>query len=74
MDHAPISAQEFVRLPGVDDWRPADGAICAEFSAGSFTAAGALVSEIARAADQADHHPDVDLRYPDRVRVGSGGR
>ena len=26
-------------------------------------------AEIARAADEADHHPDVDLRYPDVVRV-----
>ena len=43
--------------------------IHAHFRAGSFGAAARLVQEIAAAADVADHHPDVDLRYPDRVQV-----
>ncbi|MFD6952119.1 pterin-4-alpha-carbinolamine dehydratase [Nocardiopsis sp. TSRI0078] len=28
-----------------------------------FAAAIALVNEIAQAAEQADHHPDIDIRY-----------
>lgn len=28
-----------------------------------FSAAIALVNEIAQAAEQADHHPDIDIRY-----------
>ena len=45
------------------------GAIRADFVASSFPAAAALVVAIADAAERAAHHPDIDLRYPGRVRV-----
>lgn len=45
------------------------GRIEATFHAGSFEAASALVHKIVRAADSANHHPDIDVRYPGRVRV-----
>jgi 4a-hydroxytetrahydrobiopterin dehydratase len=51
------------------DWRVLLRRLEATFRAGSFPAASALVAQIAEAAEAADHHPDVDLRYPDRVRV-----
>lgn len=69
MEHTPVGPEQFAGLADVDDWRHVGAAICAEFSVGSFAEAGALVSSIARAADEVDHHPDVDLRYPDRVRI-----
>ena len=69
MDHTTISANEFARLEGLEDWRVLLESIHATFRAGSFPAAGALVGAIAEAAEAADHHPDVDVRYPDRVRV-----
>ena len=65
-----ITDDEFALLEGLDDWRVLRGGIRACFRAGSFTAAATLVAEIARAADAADHHPDVEIRYPDRVLVG----
>ena len=34
------------------------------FETGNFNAGAALVTQIAEAADEANHHPDVDLRYP----------
>ncbi len=39
------------------------------FVAGSFAQATAFVARVAEAADAANHHPDVDLRYPGRVHV-----
>ncbi|MCP5030314.1 MAG: pterin-4-alpha-carbinolamine dehydratase [Actinomycetia bacterium] len=63
-----MSAEEFAHS-GLADWRFVLGAIHAGFRAGSFPAAATLVSTIAVAAEEADHHPDVDVRYPDRVRV-----
>jgi 4a-hydroxytetrahydrobiopterin dehydratase len=73
-----VSADEFAALDGLGDWRFVLGSIQADFRAGSFGAAASLVSEVAAAAEATDHHPDVDLRYPDRVRVvltthGAGG-
>ena len=69
MDYTPVSAEEFAEQDGVDDWRYVLGAIRAHYRAGSFPAAGDLVARIAEAAELADHHPDLELRYPDRVGV-----
>lgn len=64
-----LSAATFDTLPGLHDWRFLLGRIEAHYRAGSFAAAAALVGRIAGAADAADHHPDLDVRYPDRVHV-----
>ncbi len=69
MSHAAVSQAEFNELEGLDDWRVVFGAIRAEFSAGSYPGAASLIAAIADAAEGAGHHPDIDLRYPDRVRV-----
>ena len=53
----------------LEDWRVLLGRIEATFRAGSFPAASALVAKIVEAAEAADHHPDIDVRFPDRVRV-----
>jgi 4a-hydroxytetrahydrobiopterin dehydratase len=65
----PVSAGRFAAEAGLDDWRFLLGRIEAVFVAKSFAAASAFVSQVAEAADAADHHPDVDLRYPGRVHV-----
>ena len=70
MGYIRVTAEDFAQLEGLSDWRYAGEAISAEFSAGSFTAAAALIVEMAGAAEAADHHPDIDLRYPDLVLVG----
>lgn len=69
MDYTPITPEQFAALEGLDDWRFVLGAIHANFRAGSFGAAAALASAIAAAADEHVHHPDIDIRYPDRVHV-----
>lgn len=69
MDYTPVTASEFAELEGLDDWRFLFGAIHTELRAGSFPAAGALVAAIADAAEAANHHPDLQLHYPDRVVV-----
>ena len=69
MDYTPITPEQFAELGGLDDWRFVLGAIHANFRAGSFGAAAALASTIAAAADEHVHHPDIDIRYPDRVHV-----
>ena len=69
MPYTKITADDFDALDGLDDWRVVLGAIQAEFRAETFSAGAALLARIAQAADEADHHPDLDLRYPGRVRV-----
>jgi 4a-hydroxytetrahydrobiopterin dehydratase len=64
-----ISATEFAAIEGLDDWRFVLGAIHAEFEVRPFATAAALVAAIGQASDAADHHPELALRYPGRVRV-----
>jgi 4a-hydroxytetrahydrobiopterin dehydratase len=59
-----ISPREFHEAGGVDDWRVVFAGACAYFKTGSFRAGVALVNAIGELADAANHHPDVDLRYP----------
>jgi 4a-hydroxytetrahydrobiopterin dehydratase len=69
MEYTAVTADEFAALDGLDDWRYLLGGIHTMFRAGSFTAAALLVTSIAQAAESAVHHPDIELRYPDRVWV-----
>jgi len=64
-----VGAAQFDAAAGLDDWRFLLGRIEAVFVAESFAEATAFVSHVAAAADAANHHPDVDLRYPGRVHV-----
>lgn len=67
-----ISSEEFSAAEGVDEWQPADGTATAVFHTGSFARGVHLVDLIGELADAADHHPDVDLRYPSvTVRLSS---
>ena len=62
-DKAGVSGPQILR-EGIDDWRLVLNKLIARFETGDFNTGTALVTKIAEAADEADHHPDVDLRYP----------
>lgn len=69
MHYNAVTAPGFDALEGVGDWRFLLGAIRADFLCRSFPAAADLVSAITDIAEAAEHHPDIDIRYPGRVRV-----
>jgi 4a-hydroxytetrahydrobiopterin dehydratase len=48
------------RLPG---WQRAGTAITRAFEFPDFKAAMEFVNKVAAAAEQANHHPDIDIRY-----------
>ncbi|MFK5633783.1 MULTISPECIES: VOC family protein [unclassified Ornithinimicrobium] len=50
--------------PALADWRVLLGRLSARWQTGGFTAGAEFVSRVAAVADEIDHHPDVDLRYP----------
>jgi 4a-hydroxytetrahydrobiopterin dehydratase len=59
-----ITPAQFHESEGVDDWRVlASRAAVTCFRTGAFATGLALVDEIGRLAEEADHHPDVELRY-----------
>jgi 4a-hydroxytetrahydrobiopterin dehydratase len=52
---------------GIDDWRKVLNRLRARFRTGDFATGVALVDRIGAAADEADHHPDVSLTYPEVI-------
>lgn len=64
-----MTASEFDGREDLPDWRYMLGRVEATFRAGSFDGGARFVLQVAEAAEAAGHHPDVDLRYPDRVHV-----
>lgn len=69
MQYTRVTSTEFDQADGVGDWRYVLGMIVAEFVAPTFPAGAALIAAIAEAAESVQHHPDVELTYPGRVRV-----
>lgn len=64
-----LSAEDFDARPDLPDWRYILGGIDATFRLASFQQAGELIARVAELADAADHHPDLDLRWPGVVHV-----
>ena len=63
MTRQPLRGQEILDA-GLEGWRKVLNKIVVRFQTGDFNTGAALVTKIAEAADEANHHPDVDLRYP----------
>ena len=59
-----IRPRQFHEAAGTGDWRVLFAGACAYFRTGSFAKGVALVDAIGALADAADHHPELDLRYP----------
>lgn len=53
-----------VRESGLDDWRWLLGVLHARFRTGTFARGLELAGRIGEAAEEAGHHPDLDLSYP----------
>lgn len=63
-DPKTVLTYEQVKEAGLADWRWLLGGLHARFATGSFVTGIALADAIAAAAEEANHHPDLDLRYP----------
>ncbi|MCC6485260.1 MAG: 4a-hydroxytetrahydrobiopterin dehydratase [Armatimonadetes bacterium] len=56
------------RLGKLEGGKLEDGAVVRTFEFPSFTEAIDFVCDVAEAAEEANHHPDIDVRY-NRVRL-----
>ena len=56
------------RLTAHPDWRIERGELVRTFQFETFPNAVAFVNKVAGAAEEAGHHPDIDIRY-NRVRL-----
>lgn len=48
---------------GLSDWRPIMGSLIARFRTGDFATGLAFVNRVGEAAEESNHHPDLDLRW-----------
>jgi 4a-hydroxytetrahydrobiopterin dehydratase len=62
-DKTGLTGQQ-IQDAGLDGWRKVLNKLIVRFETGDFNTGAALVVKIAEAADEVNHHPDVDLRYP----------
>lgn len=73
MELVPITPAQFNRAAGDDaelaPWRILRRTIQAMFDAPDYPSAARFVAACSEIAERAAHHPDIDLRYPGRVRV-----
>jgi 4a-hydroxytetrahydrobiopterin dehydratase len=70
-----VLSNDEVEAAGLDDWRRIRAALHTRFRTGDFATGLRLVQAIGEAAEAADHHPDLDLRYPHlNVRLFSHDR
>ncbi len=53
-----------IEAENLTDWRPLLNALRTRFRTGNFATGLRLVNLIGEAAEEANHHPDLDLRYP----------
>jgi 4a-hydroxytetrahydrobiopterin dehydratase len=58
-----ITPKQFHESPGVDDWRVLASEASASFRSGTFARGVEFIDAIRVLADNANHHPDIDLRY-----------
>lgn len=66
---ATLSDEEIATaLEGLPGWEHAGGEIAKQYGFDGFPDAIAFVVRVAGAADAADHHPDIDIRY-NKVRL-----
>jgi 4a-hydroxytetrahydrobiopterin dehydratase len=59
-----VLTTEQIEAAGLGDWRAIRGALHTRFRTGDFATGLRLVDRIGEAAEAANHHPDLDLRYP----------
>jgi 4a-hydroxytetrahydrobiopterin dehydratase len=57
------------KLSSLPAWRVEAGELARTFQFADFREAMRFVNQVAEAAEQAGHHPDIDIRY-NKVRLG----
>ena len=57
------------RLSGLAAWKVESGELTRTYEFKDFRASLAFVNKVGEAAEKANHHPDIDIRY-NRVRLG----
>ncbi|MFM9136760.1 MAG: 4a-hydroxytetrahydrobiopterin dehydratase [Actinomycetota bacterium] len=69
MKYTPVSHDEARAMASLQAWSVEEAALVREFRVGNFAASAQFISANVAASERLNHHPDIDIRYPDRVTV-----
>ena len=58
-----LSGDEIRAMAGLEDWRAMYGALEGRYRTGNFTTGLTFVNRVGAAAEEANHHPDLQLSY-----------
>jgi 4a-hydroxytetrahydrobiopterin dehydratase len=64
-----LTRTSFHQTYELGDWRVIGHRLIADFRAQSFAGACDFATHVADIADTANHHPDIDIRYPGQLRI-----
>lgn len=59
-----LSGDQISAMEGMEDWRSMYHALQSRFLTGDFATGLEMVNRIGAVAEEMNHHPDLDLRYP----------
>ena len=69
MRYVPLNDEAARSMPELASWTVADKSISREFKLRNFAVIADFVRDVIEASERLDHHPDLDIRYPNAVLV-----
>jgi len=69
MRYVPLDDEAARSMPELASWTVADKTISREFRLRNFTVIADFIRDVIEVSERLDHHPDLDIRYPNAVLV-----
>jgi 4a-hydroxytetrahydrobiopterin dehydratase len=69
MRYVPLDDEAARAMPELASWTVAEKTISREFRLRNFAVIADFIRDVIEASEQLNHHPDLDIRYPNAVLV-----
>ena len=69
MRYVPLDDEAPRSMPELASWTVADKTITREFKLRNFAVIADFIRDVIEVSEQLDHHPELDIRYPNAVLV-----
>ena len=69
MRYVPLNDEAARSMPELASWTVANNTISREFRLRNFAVIADFIRDVIEVSERLDHHPDLDIRYPNAVLV-----
>ena len=69
MRYVPLDDEAARSIPEIASWTVANTTISREFRLRNFAVIADFIRDVIEVSERLDHHPDLDIRYPNAVLV-----